>query len=456
MGEFAAAVSASRLNLTVSIVGTGTSSQSTRWPGAKWNRFADFEHFRHSAEIAHRGVVDALFVSDHPALAREATRSPGHVFDPIVLFSSIATAVPDVGFLLTASSSYNAPYNLARRSASLDSISGGRLILNLVSNFNPDIAANFGAEPLPSREDRYRKADEFVQVLKELWLSWDAPTGPAPDGPLWDEGAARTIDHHGEFFDVRGPLNVPIGPQGHPVLAQAGASDYGLDFAGKHAEIVYSALLSKPAAKAFRESLDQRILIHGRSPQDVRLFPGANVVLGEDEADARRRHEYFNGAENEEDLIARFLRTQRNANPDFPEFVDYDKPLDPEWFASRDDQKRPIGFTQAVQDLIALEGLTAREVVRRTGAGGGHRLIVGSPKQVADALIDWWADGLVAGFNIHFPVLPNDLESFVDQVVPILQAEGVYPRTYEESGPTIRDRFGLPYPVAPSLTAAAS
>src|SRR6478736_5898529 len=167
-----------RLNLTASVVGTGSSGLSHDWPGRAWNRFADFRHYEHLARVARRGVLDAIFLSDHPALSRDTSRAPIHTFDPIVLFSAIAGTVPDIGFLLTASTSYNAPYNLARRIASLDSISGGRVILNLVANFNPDIAANFGPEPLLPREDRYRKADEFVQVLEELFLSWDAPVGP--------------------------------------------------------------------------------------------------------------------------------------------------------------------------------------------------------------------------------------------------------------------------------------
>jgi FMN-dependent oxidoreductase (nitrilotriacetate monooxygenase family) len=435
-----------RLTLAASIVGTGTSALSAKWPGTKWNRFADWDYYRRSAEIARSGVLDAIFVSDHPALQRDGSRGAGHLFDPIVLFSAIAGAVPDIGFVLTASSSYNSPYNLARRIASLDTISGGRVILNIVSNFNPDIAANFGAAPLLPREDRYRKADEFLRVVKELWGSWDTLDGPEPEGPLWDDTTARTIDHHGEFFDVRGPLNVPADPRGHPVIAQAGASDYGIDFAAKHAEIVYAALLSKEAAFQFKAQLAERAVVHGRSADSIRLFPGANVILGDSEEDARRRHEVFNGAASEDELITNFLQQQRAFNPDFPEHVDRHKPLRPEWFLSREDQQRPIGFSKALYDLVALEGLSATEIVRRSGAAGGHRLIVGSAKQVADALIDWWSAGAVSGFNVHFPLLHEDLERFVRDVVPILQAEGVYPENYDQAGATIRDRFALPDP----------
>ncbi|MET0901320.1 MAG: NtaA/DmoA family FMN-dependent monooxygenase [Mycobacterium sp.] len=441
-----------RLNLGVAIHGTGSGALSWKWPGTQWNRFSDYGFYQRSAEIARRGVLDAVFVSDHPALSRDASKAPTHVFDPTVLFAAIAGAVPDIGFVLTASSTYNSPYNLARRLASLDSISGGRVIWNAVSNFNPDIAANFGSGPLPARDERYRRADEFVEVVKKLWLSWDTPTGEVPDGPLWDETTARRVDHHGEFFDVTGPLNVPIGPQGHPVIAQAGGSPAGINFAGQHAEIVYAALLTKQEAFDYGAKLEERALAHGRPPGSIRLFPGLGVVLGDTRDEAYRRHEALNGSAGEDALIAEFAKRHSTNNPDFPKHLDPDRPLDPQWFTSRDDQTRPIGFTQALANLIAAEGLSAREIVRRTGPAGGHRLLIGTPREVADDILDWWSSGAVAGFNVHVPLLHEDLERFVDQVVPILQAEGAYPRDYGET--TIRDRFGLPYPQARTSAAA--
>lgn len=433
-----------RLTLGAAIHGTGSGALSWKWPGTKWNRFNDFDFYRRSAEIARRGVLDAVFVSDHPALSRDSSRAPVHVFDPTVLFAAIAGAVPDIGFVLTASSTYNSPYNLARRLASLDTISGGRVIWNAVANFNPDIAANFGAAGLPSREERYRRANEFVEVVKDLWLSWDTPVGEIPDGPLWDETTARTIDHHGEFFDVTGPLNVPIGPQGHPVIAQAGGSERGIDFAGRHAEIVYAAVLTKEEAYTYAAKLEARAVAHGRPADSIRLFPGLGVVLGDTREEALRRHVALSGADDEDNLIAEFVNRQRVNNPAFPERLDPDRPLKPEWFASHDDQKRPIGFSQAIHDLVAAEGITARQIVRRTGPAGGHRLLIGTPRDVADDILDWWSSGAVAGFNVHLPLLHDDLERFVDQVVPILQSEGAFPRQYDET--TIRDRFGLPYP----------
>ncbi|GGN97691.1 nitrilotriacetate monooxygenase [Actinoplanes lobatus] len=429
-----------RLYLSVALNSTGSAARSWAAPGTRWNRFADWNHYLRSAQLAHEGVFDIVFVSDHPALQRDNTSRPIHSFDPTVLFSAVAATVPDIGFLLTASTSYNSPYNLARRLATLDHISGGRVIWNVVSSFNPDIAANFGAAPLPERAERYRRAEEFLQVVKDLWLSWDTPAGPAPQGALWDETTARRIDHHGEFFDVAGPLNVPIGPQGHPVIAQAGASDAGIDLAARHADIVYASLLHKQSAFDYQARLRERALAHGRDPGDIRLLPGLTVILGATREEAYRKHEALHGRRGEDGLIADFLR--RNWAVDLDARIDPDVPLDPALFAYTEDQKRPVGFVKSFAELAAAEPVTPRQLVRRVE--GGHRLAVGTPREVADTILDWWSSGAVAGFNIHIPVLPDGIAEFNEKVIPLLQEAGAFPTAYD--GSTIRERLKLPDP----------
>jgi FMN-dependent oxidoreductase (nitrilotriacetate monooxygenase family) len=436
-----------RLHLSVAINSTGSAGRSWAWPGTAWGRFADWDHYLRSARLAHEGIFDFVFVSDHPALQRDNTSRPIHSFDPTVLFSAIAATVPDIGFLLTASSSYNSPYNLARRLATLDHISGGRVVWNVVSSFNPDIAANFGAAPLPPRADRYRRADEFLQVVKELWLSWDAPEGDPPAGPLWDATTARPINHHGEFFDVAGPLNVPIGPQGHPVIAQAGASDAGVDLAAKHADIVYAALLHKQAAFDYGDRLRERALAHGRGPDEIRLIPGLIAIVGETREQAYRKHEALHGHRGEDGLIADFL--QRNGFLDIAGSIDADEPLKPDLFRYTEDQQRPIGFVKAFAELAAAEEITPRQLVRRVE--GGHRLAIGTPREVADTILEWWSEGAVDGFNIHIPVLPDGIAEFNREVIPLLQASGAYPRSYD--GSTLRERLRLR---DPRRTGAAS
>jgi FMN-dependent oxidoreductase (nitrilotriacetate monooxygenase family) len=425
-----------RLYLSVAINSTGSAGRSWAWPDTDWTRFSRFEHYLRSAQLAHEGVFDIVFVSDHPALQRDNTTRPLHSFDPTVLFSAIAAQVPDIGFFLTASSSYNSPYNLARRLATLDHISGGRVIWNVVSSFNPDIAANFGAAPLPPRAERYRRADEFLQVVKELWLSWDTPQGDAPEDKLWDETTARKIDHHGEFFHVAGPLNVPIGPQGHPVIAQAGASDAGIDLAAKHADIVYASLLHKQAAFHYKAQLSERALAHGRDPDSIRLIPGLVVVLGETREEAYRKHEALHGQDGEDSLVRDFFKRAA-----FPEILalDPDKPIDPALFSYTQDQTRPVGFTRSFAELTAAEELTPRQLVRRVD--GGHRLAIGTPQDVADTILDWWSTGAVDGFNVHIPVLPEGIAEFNRTVIPLLQASGAFPTQYD--GSTIRQRLRL-------------
>lgn len=428
--------------LGVSINGSGWAGSSWRQPGTQWNRWADPQHYLDAAQIAHRGVLDAVFVSDHPALPPGSARSPHHVFDPIVLFSAIAATVPDIGFVLTASTTYNSPYNLARRLASLDAISGGRVIWNAVSSFNPLVAANFGSDPLPPREERYRRAGEFLDVVKKLWLSWDPPEGPAPDGPLWSETTARTIDHHGEFFDVRGPLNVPIGPQGYPVIAQAGASLHGIEFAAKHGEVIYAALPGKQVAAERRAQLNERAIAQGRDPETLRLLPGLNLVIADTREQAYRRQEALRGVANEEELVADFLQDRFSLGPDVPRNIGPDSELDPAWFAGSEDQAGTVGHSRAVQELVATEGLTLRQLVRRIE--GGHRFIVGTPQDVADGILEWWDEGLADGFNLQLPVINEDLERFVNDVVPILREAGAVPKAYD--GSTMRERLGLPDP----------
>lgn len=432
-----------RLFLSVAINSTGSANKSWQSPGTDWTRFSSYDHYLRSSQLAHDGLFDMVFVSDHPALQRDNTSRPLHSFDPIVLFSSIAAQVPDIGFLLTASSSYNSPYNLARRLATLDHISGGRLIWNVVSSFNPDIAANFSSAPLPPRAERYRRADEFVELVKKLWLSWDAPQGDAPTEKLWDETSARKIKHQGEFFQVEGPLNVPIGPQGHPVIAQAGASDAGVDLAAKHSDIVYAALFHKLAAFEYKAQLRERALVHGRDPDNLLLVPGLVVVLGETREEAYRKHEALHGASGEEGLVRDFFKRAA-----LPELVghDPDKAIDPAVFTYSQDQLRPVGFTRSFAELTAAEELTPRQLVRLVD--GGHRLAVGTPQDVADTILDWWGSGAVDGFNIHIPVLPEGIAEFNRAVIPLLQASGAFPTKYD--GLTIRQRLGLPEPVPAS------
>jgi FMN-dependent oxidoreductase (nitrilotriacetate monooxygenase family) len=432
-------VQARRLTLAVGINSPGYSAAGWKYRTGSVADLANPAHALHLARIAHRGVFDAVFVSDMPLLRLGPDARPGQSIDPLILATAITAQVPDIGFVATVSSTFNSPYNLARRAQSVDLVSGGRLAINIVSNFVPEVAANFGSDPLPPRDVRYPRAIEFVDVLKKLWGSWDRSLeGPLPEGRFWDSAAADTIDHHGQFFDVRGPLNVPRGPQGHPVIAQAGASDGGIDLAARHGEILYTNVLSRGAGQALRRKVSARALFHGRDPGDIRIVPGLVPIIADSREEALRLHELYTGAGSEEGLIARFIEAQSLD----PHGFDPDAVLDPERFVPDSNRVQALGFTLGLVELLRDEPLTARQVVRR--AEGNHRLVLGTAEDVAEQIIDLWADGTVDGYVVQPPRAPDDIALFVDKVIPILQDRGVYPRAYE--GATLRDRYGLRYP----------
>ncbi|MBB6219452.1 NtaA/DmoA family FMN-dependent monooxygenase [Rhizobium leguminosarum] len=430
---------ARKLNLNVGINTTGYLANAWKYRTGTRHDINDPDYYRRLTELAHKGLFDAVFFSDHPALMTDPNSRPFHTIDPLILCTALAAQVPDIGFVATMSSTYNSPFNLARRTQSADIISGGRMIINIVSSFNPNVAANFGAAPLPPRSERYARASEFLDVAKKLWSSWDpSREGEIPEDRFWDAASAHAIEHAGDHFNVKGPLNVPRGPQGHPVLAQAGASDGGIDLAARHGEIIYCNILSRPAGQAFGRKVRDRAAAQGRNPSGIRIVPGLVVILGESRKEALRKHELFSGAGSEDGLIARFVKE----NGIDPEGFDPDAVLDAERFIPDQNRLLAVGMGLGLADLLAHEKLTARQAVRRSE--GHHRLLLGTPEEVADGIIDLWADGTVDGYTLQPPRAPDDIEEFIEKVVPILQDRGVYRTAYE--GKTVRDRYGLPYP----------
>lgn len=429
-----------RLNLNVGINPTGYLPGAWKYRTGSRHDLADPEHYLRLTRLAHKGVFDAVFVSDMPLLRLGPDSRPAQIIDPLILATALTSQVPDIGFVATVSSTFNSPFNLARRAQSVDIMSGGRLVINIVSNFVPEVAANFGKEPLPPRDVRYPRANEFLEVAKKLWASWDPRRETVvPDDQFWDSSTAHTIDHEGPYFHVRGPLNVPRGPQGYPVIAQAGASEGGIDLAARHGEILYTNVLSGPAGKALGKKVRDRAASFGRDPSGIRIVPGLVAIIGDTREEALRKHELFSGAGSEEGLLTRFAQAH---GIDLATF-DPDAPLKAEDFIPDPSRVMALGFTLGLVDLLTHEKLTAREAVRRSE--GNHRLVLGTAEEVADQIIELWADGSVDGYTLQPPRAPDDIEEFVEKVIPILQDRGVYPRAYE-AGSTIRDRYGLPYP----------
>jgi len=409
----------------------------------------------HVAQVAERGTFDAVFLADSPSLW--STAKPGR-FEPTILHTYLAAKTERIGLIATLSSSFESPYNLARRVASLDHLSGGRVAWNVVTNAQAQTAANFSAQPHLSREDRYRKSEEFVEVVRKLWDSWedDAVVADQATGVYADPDRVHQVDHHGEFFDVAGPLTVPRSPQGQPVIFQAGGSPSFFEAAARSADAVFCALGSIPHARVFGEELHRRMARHGRSPDSIRIMPGLAVVLGGTEAEAHRRWDELNQIAGENRLVgfARQLGVE-------PGVLSWDSPL-PQWLIESTELSSTgsQGGREIILDIARRDPhLTARQLMDRVITT--HRLVVGAPEQVADSIQEWFEAGVVDGFNIQPDVNPSGGEAFVDHVVPLLRARGIF--RHEYAGATLREHLGLPRPlsryaaapVAEALTAEA-
>jgi FMN-dependent oxidoreductase (nitrilotriacetate monooxygenase family) len=431
------------LHFLVNMTGMGYHRSAWLDPGAAPNSFIDVGYYQAVAETAERGLFDALLLPDIPQQNAGIGVAPTQSLEPTLLCAALAVTTERVGFIPTLSTSFNQPYNLAQRVLSLDHASNGRAGWNVVTTAMPGAAANFGQEVLP-REDRYRRAAEFVSLASRLWDGWedDALVGNQESGEFADPAKIHPAAFHGEFFDVEGPLNVPRSPQGRPVIVQAGASDPGIQFAAAHAEVVYGAQLSLPGAIEFAQQVRAGAAANGRDPSQIRFLPALVPVVAPTEREAQERWEHLEsrlppGPTEADGIEAALWLAPGTLGGDI------DVPLAPEVFARS--QIPHEGFPRAAARFAAETGYSAREFARHIS--GGHRLVIGSTQQVADHIEEWWRSGAVDGFTITPPALDYDLRGFVDLVVPELRRRGVYRDRYP--GRTLRANLGLPVPANP-------
>jgi FMN-dependent oxidoreductase (nitrilotriacetate monooxygenase family) len=415
------------------------------------------EQWRRLVQIAERGTFDAIFLADEPGLNLAPDGAlPGPswaALDPLVLLSSLASISTYVGLAGTLSTTYEEPYNVARRFASLDHVSRGRAAWNVVTTVDATVAANFGNRPHPPREERYARAAEFIEVARALWDSWDdeAHIADKLTRRFTEPGAIRPINHRGERFRVDGPLNVPRSPQGHPVLIQAGGSPAGLDLAARYADVVFAAQASLEDALAYTKDLRRRTVAHGRPADSIRVMPGLSYILGGTEAEAQARNAELNELAGEQ--RREWLAWQISVEPDA---LEWDRPL-PDWLLeSKEAASGSQGARDIVLNLARRERLTVRQLLDRVITW--HRLVVGSPEQLADAITEWFLAGAVDGFNLMPDVEPSGAEVFVEHVVPILRRRGIFRHEYE--GVTLRAHLGLPRPkgrrrAAPTMVEAS-
>ena len=412
-----------------------------RYPGSFPDANFNFSHLKRFIQKLEHGKFDAFFMADHlavmnmpiNALKRSHTVTS---FEPFTLLAALAGATEHIGLVATASTTYDEPYHVARRFASLDHISGGRAGWNVVTTGNPETALNFGLDEHVEHGERYKRAREFFDVVTGLWDSFadDAFVRDVESGVYFDPEKMHTLNHKGEFLAVKGPLNIARPPQGWPVIVQAGASEPGKQLAAETAEAVFTGGGTLAQAQALYEDIKSRMDRAGRDRDHLKILPGAFVVVGDTVEEAQKKRATLDGLVHYDSAIAGLsviLGTDASKfDPDGP------LPDIPESNASKSGRDRMVEYA-------AKNNVTVRQLAQRVGGYGGLSF-VGTPVTIADQMEEWLTTYASDGFNIMFPFLPQGLDDFVDKVVPELQRRGIFRKDYE--GRTLRENLGLPRP----------
>jgi alkanesulfonate monooxygenase len=412
-----------------------------RYPGAYPDANFNLKHLVRFIQTLERARFDAFFMADHlavlnmpvHALRRSATVTS---FEPLTLLSALAMVTERIGLVATASTTFDEPYHVARRFASLDHISNGRAGWNVVTTANPDAALNFGLTDHVDHDERYRRASEFHSVVTGLWDSWadDTWQRDQASGVFFDPEKMHVLDHKGEHLSVRGPLNIARPIQGWPVIVQAGASDVGRQFAAETAEVVFGSSRTMEEAQTFYKDVKRRVTAAGRSADHCKILPGALVIVGRTTEEAREKQALLNSLVHPESGMPNLsIRLGIDASG-----FDLDAPLP---------EIPPSNQSQSQRDtLVALarrDKLTVRQLAQMMGGFGGLE-IVGTAGEIADTMQLWLETDAADGFNIMFPTVPAGIDEFVELVVPELQHRGIFRKEYV--GTTLREHFGLPRP----------
>ena len=412
-----------------------------RYPGAYPDANFNLKHLVRFIQTLEQARFDAFFMADHlavlnmpiQALRRSATVTS---FEPMTLLSALAMVTERIGLVATASTTFDAPFHVARRFASLDHISDGRAGWNVVTTANPDAALNFGLTDHVEHDERYQRAREFCSVVTGLWDSWadDAWRHDQASGIFFDPDRMHVLDHKGEHLSVRGPLNIGRPIQGWPVIVQAGASDVGRQFAAETAEVVFGSSRTIEEAQEFYKDVKARVTAVGRSADHVKILPGALVTVGRTSEEAREKKALLDSLVHPESGIPNLsIRLGIDASA-----FDLDAPLP---------DIPPSNQSQSQRDtLVALarrENLTVRQLAQLMGGFGGLEMI-GTAGEIADTMQSWLETAAADGFNIMFPTVPAGLDDFVGLVIPELRRRGIFRNEYE--GTTLREHLGLPRP----------
>jgi len=430
-----------QLNLNLFIYPGGHHEAGWRYKGSSPERILDIKYYQALAQRAEAAKFDALFFADGPALTENIRYASRPRLEPLTWISAMAAVTERIGFIATASTTYNQPYNFARFFASIDHLSNGRAGWNIVTTGDAGAAQNFGLDQHPTHADRYDRAGEFVDVVTKLWDSWedDALVGDRQSGIFADDQKIHAINHIGKYHRVRGPLTLPRSPQGRPVYVQAGSSEDGKSFASRYAEAIFTAHQTIGNAQEFYSDIKARVKAVGRNPDQVKVLPGISPFIGSTEAEAKALYDEFNELIQPEyslDQLRRLLGIDLSGH-------DLDGPFPRELIRIEGEVGVSSRF-HVVLDIVDRENPTIRQLLHRLAGARGHWVEKGTPEQIADKIQLWFENGAADGFNIMPPYLTGGFDIFVDEVVPILRKRGLFRLDYE--GTTLREHFGLDRP----------
>lgn len=426
-----------RLKLGAMVHGVGGGWEDWRHPDALPDASVNIGFYKEQAQIAEAGKLDFVFIAD--SLYIHANSSPHYLnrFEPLTILSAIAAVTSHIGLVATATVSYNEPYTLARQLASLDQLSGGRAGWNVVTSWLSGTADNYSKDSHPDHATRYRLAQEHIDVVKGLWDSWedDAFVRNKETGQFFDPGKLHALNHKGEFFSVKGPLNISRSKQGQPIIFQAGNSEDGRNYAARNAEAIFTGFGSLEDARLFYKDIKRRAVGFGRAAHTVSVLPGIGPIIGSTQEEADRKYRQKADLVSIEKAIVALGRpfddydfSKHDLDAPFPDLGD---------LGSNSQQ----GGSDKIKRLAKEENLTLREVALRLATPKG--LFVGTPELVADRIQEAFETEASDGFILS-EAIPGGLKEFTEQVLPILQARGLFRTEYESD--TFRGNFGLDIP----------
>ncbi|MGG1636956.1 LLM class flavin-dependent oxidoreductase [Paenibacillus sp. NRS-1760] len=423
-----------KLNLNAFLFGTGHHEASWRLPEAEPSRNLDFEHVLQIVQTAERGLMDSVFLAD-------GYIGRSNKLEPFTELAALASRTKHIGLIATVGTTYNEPFHVARKFASLDHISKGRAGWNIVTGAG-SAAHNFGREDHPDHALRYEEADEFVEIAKQLWDSWEdeAVINDKTLGTRVHKDKVHTIDFKGKYYSVKGPLNIARPPQGYPVLVQAGSSESGKEFAAKVAEVIFTAHQSIESAQQFYKDVKSRLPKYGREADQLKILPGISPILADTVEEAREiESELFNYVNKDGAIkqLSERLGIDLSAYP-------LDEPLSLEGVRETDEVNGNKSRHQLILDLVRHEQLTLKQLINRLAGARGHFTFTGTPLQLADVIENWFVNGAADGFNVMPQIFPSGLTQFVDKVIPELQNRGLFRTEY--SGTSLREQLGLKRP----------